>query len=103
MHNTLDNLLVSVVQFEKVNKVLNVMDDDLRVLLTAFAESSLSFFLNFNVVQVFSNQRKQMLNELPLNSCIWLLDRHQILENPQVIKLYYHVFTHFRVRLDQNF
>jgi hypothetical protein len=73
MHNPLDNLLVSVVLFEQVYKVLNVMDHDLRVLLTSFAESPLSLLLDFYVIQVLGDQRKQMLYKLTLYRRVWLL------------------------------
>jgi hypothetical protein len=49
------------------------MDHDLRVLLASLAESPLSLLLDFYVIQVLGDQRKQMLYELTLYRRVWLL------------------------------
>jgi hypothetical protein len=69
-----------------MNEIFDVLNYNLWILFTAFAEGSLGPFLYFWIVEVLCDDLKKMLNELAFNLQIWLFDCHKIFENGHIFE-----------------
>lgn len=76
VHNSFHNILVPIMIFQQLNKVLDIVYDYLRVLLTPFTKRSLGSLLNLRVCQVRCYIHEQVLDKLTLYVLVGFLYRH---------------------------